>query len=81
MEDWRRLYQADINYEVAFYLQKAVENRARRTRRANKRARKRFIEKQLDGQSTIPNDDARWDDMLLITEDTDNAEDFSDEYI
>jgi hypothetical protein len=49
---------------------------------ADKRARKRVHLEAVGWPIDDPINDARWDDMWLITEeDTDSAEDFSDEYI
>jgi hypothetical protein len=80
MEEWRRLYPSNVDYELSIWAHRVAEKRARRTARAEKRRRKKLIEAQLDGPSMIPSDDERWNDMWLTTEeDTDNADDFSDE--
>jgi hypothetical protein len=44
MEEWRRLYPTDVDYELTFWANKAAENRRRRAARAEKRHEKRFIE-------------------------------------
>jgi hypothetical protein len=57
MEEWRRLYPGDVDYERAFD--------------AQKRRKKAFIEAELNGLSTILDDDDWWDDLWLTTkEDT-----------
>jgi hypothetical protein len=65
MEEWRRLYPRDVDYELSFWAHRAAEKRAMRTARAERRRRKKFIEAQLEGSSTIPFDDKRWDYMWL----------------
>jgi hypothetical protein len=71
MEDWRCLFPRDVEYECTFYTQKAAEKRAERVAWAEKRRRKTFIEAQLNGPSTIDDDDDRWDNLFLTTkEDT-----------
>jgi hypothetical protein len=76
------LYPSDIDYKLSYRAHMATEKRVRRAARAEKR--KRFIKAQLDGPLMIPSpsDDEQRDDMWLTSEeDTDSAEDFSDEKI
>jgi hypothetical protein len=60
----RRLYPGDVEYECTFYTQKPTEKMARREVRVEKRRRKAFIKIQLNGPSTVDDDD-RWDDFWL----------------
>jgi hypothetical protein len=68
MEEWCHLFPRDVKYERTFYTQKVAEKRAKRVAWAEKRRRKTFIEAQLNGQSTIDNDNDRWDNLFLTTE-------------
>ena len=67
MAEWRRQFPQDVQAELNFYAQRRAEQRAARE---DRRRRKAFIDAQLDGPQTISDDDPRWDDMWLESDDT-----------
>ena len=67
LAEWRRQFPQDVQAELNFYAQRRAEQRAARE---DRRRRKAFIDAQLDGPQTISDDDPRWDDMWLESDDT-----------
>ncbi|CAM0942825.1 unnamed protein product [Alopecurus aequalis] len=64
---WRLNFTEDFRAERQFY----AERRAVRVaERAEKRAKKAFVEAQRAGPRTISSDDDRWSDMFLTSEQT-----------
>ncbi|CAM0949941.1 unnamed protein product [Alopecurus aequalis] len=68
MAEWRCNFPKNVQAEVEFYAQSARAERKKD--RAEKRAKKNFINEQLAGPSTIDDDDFddHWLDMFYTTE-------------
>ncbi|CAM0870678.1 unnamed protein product [Alopecurus aequalis] len=67
MAQWRLNFPEDVRAERKFY---ADRRAVRVAERAEKRAKKAFIEAQRAGPRTISSDDERWGDMFLTSEET-----------
>jgi hypothetical protein len=66
MAEWRRLYPEDVAWEVAFWDEKKVARREKRKLGRERRARKRFLEAELDSPNSthdIENNSPEWDDL------------------
>lgn len=68
---WKRKFSEDVQAEVEFYAAKRAERRAKRAKR---RPRKAFINAQLAGLCTISDDDPRWDDLWIDSDDPTSEE-------
>jgi hypothetical protein len=53
MAEWRRLYPEDVAGEVAFWDEKKVARREKRKLGRERRARKRFLEAELDNPNSM----------------------------
>jgi hypothetical protein len=65
MEAWRKNFPQDVADEMHFYAEKKAQREAEK---AAKKARKAFIMAQLEGETTISDDDPRWDDLWSTTD-------------
>jgi hypothetical protein len=72
MAVWRRFHPEDVVGEEEFWV-------AKKAKRRDRMRRKCFIEVEFARSSTLEENDDRWDDLIITTEESSGAES-SDHY-